>query len=98
MPAEGYDYDSMKVLSRYNITPKVSYSTGEDHAAIAMIEAGLGIGLFNRLTTERSSRGVVRLPLDLPEYAELGIAYPSVKKLSPAAKQFVKYLRDYIAG
>lgn len=24
MPAEGYDYDSMKVLSRYNITPKVS--------------------------------------------------------------------------
>ena len=98
MPAEGYDYDSMKVLSRYNITPKVSYSTGEDHAAIAMIEAGLGIGLFNRLTTERGSRGVVRLPLDPPEYAELGIAYPSVKKLSPAAKQFVKYLRDYIEG
>lgn len=98
MPAEGYDYDSMKVLSRYNITPRVSYSTGEDHAAIAMIEAGLGIGLFNRLTTERGSRGVVRLPLDPPEYAELGIAYPSVKKLSPAAKQFVKYLRDYIEG
>ena len=38
------------------------------------------------------------LPLDPPEYAELGIAYPSVKKLSPAAKQFVKYLRDYIEG
>ena len=40
----------------------------------------------------------MRLPLDPPEYAELGIAYPSVKKLSPAAKQFVKYLRDYIEG
>ena len=86
----------MKVLSRYNITPRVSYSTDEDHAAIAMIEAGLGIGLFNRLTTERSSRDVVCLPLDPPEYAELGIAYPSVKKLSPAAKQFVKYLRELI--
>ena len=98
MPAEGYDHDIMRVLDRYGIVPQVSYSTGEDHAAIAMIEAGLGIGLFNRLTTERSSRGVVRLPLDPPEYAELGIAYPSVKKLSPAAKQFVKYLREYIEG
>lgn len=97
MPAEGYDYDIMKVLSQHHITPQVSYTTGEDHAAIAMIEAGLGIGLFNRLTTEHHSSNTVRLPLNPPEYAELGIAYTSVKKLSPASRQFIKYLRDHIS-
>lgn len=98
MPAEGYDYDIMKVLSQHHITPQVSYTTGEDHAAIAMIEAGLGIGLFNRLTTEHHSSDTVRLPLNPPEYAELGIAYTSAKKLSPASRQFIKYLRDHISG
>lgn len=49
MPADGYDYDSMKVLNRHGINPSISYSTGEDHAAIAMIAAGLGIGLSTSL-------------------------------------------------
>lgn len=97
MPAEGCDYDITKVFGRYGIQPQISYSTGEDHAAIAMIEAGLGIGLFNELTTRYHQRSTVCLPLDPPEYAELGIAYPSIQKLSPAAKLFIRYLRDYVA-
>lgn len=98
MPAEGYDHDIMRVLDRYGIVPQVSYSTGEDHAAISMIEAGLGIGLFNALATERYDCNVVRRPLDPPEYAELGVAYPSAQRLSPAARQFITYLKDYTGG
>ena len=98
MPAEGYDHDIMRVLDRYGIVPQVSYSTGEDHAAISMIEAGLGIGLFNALATERYDCDVVRKPLDPPEYAELGVAYPSAQRLSPAARRFITYLKDYTGG
>lgn len=98
MPAEGYDHDIMRVLDRYGIVPQVSYSTGEDHAAISMIEAGLGIGLFNALATERYDCNVVRRPLDPPEYAELGVAYPSAQRLSPAARKFITYLKDYTGG
>lgn len=76
MPADGYDYDSMKVLNRHGINPSISYSTGEDHAAIAMIAAGLGIGLFNELATSGRTANTVLLPLDPPEYAELGVAIP----------------------
>lgn len=98
MPAEGYDHDIMRVLDRHGVVPQISYSTGEDHAAISMIEAGLGIGLFNALTTERYNCSVVRMPLDPPEYAELEIAYPSVQRLSPAARHFISYLKTYTGG
>lgn len=92
MPAEGYDHDIMRVLERHGITPRVCYSTGEDNAALAMIEQNLGIGLMNELTTRGRSSTAVILPLDPPESVELGIAVPSLKKASPAAKRFIEYL------
>lgn len=92
MPAEGYDYDIMRVLEKHHITPRVSYSTGEDNAALAMIEKGLGVGLMNELTTRGRNNSAVILPLDPPESIEMGIAIPSLKKASPAARRFVEYL------
>lgn len=92
MPAEGYDYDIMRVLDKHNITPKVCYSTGEDNAALAMIEKELGVGLLNELTTQGRNNSAVILPLDPPETIEMGIAIPSLKKASPAARRFVEYL------
>ena len=32
-----------------------------------------------------------------PEYAELGVAYPASRILSPAAKRFIKYLKVYVS-
>ena len=92
MPAEGYDYDIMRVLDKYGITPKVCYSTGEDNACLAMIEKDLGVGLLNELTTQGRKNSAVILPLDPPETIEMGIAIPSLKKASPATRRFVEYL------
>lgn len=92
MPAEGYDYDIMRVLDKHKITPQVSYSTGEDNAALAMIEKELGVGLMNELTTVGRKNTAVILPLDPPESIEMGIAVPSLKKASPAARRFIEYL------
>ena len=92
MPAEGNDYDIMRVLEKHNITPQVSYSTGEDNAALAMIEKELGVGLMNELTTVGRKNTAVILPLDPPESVEMGIAVPSLKKASPAARRFIEYM------
>lgn len=92
MPAEGNDYDIMRVLEKHKITPQVSYSTGEDNAALAMVEKELGVGLMNELTTVGRKNTAVILPLDPPESIEMGIAVPSLKKASPAARRFIEYL------
>ena len=96
MPAEGYDYDIMRVLDKHSIVPSVRYSTGEDNAALAMIENDLGIGLMNELTTRGRTTTAVIMPLDPPEDIEMGIAVPSLKKASPAAKRFIEYLIRYL--
>lgn len=92
MPAEGNDYDIMRVLEKHGITAQVSYSTGEDNAALAMIEKELGVGLMNELTTVGRKNTAVILPLDPPESVEMGIAVPSLKKASPAARRFIEYM------
>lgn len=96
MPAEGYDYDIMRVLDKHQVVPQVSYSTGEDRAAIAMIENGLGVGLFNKLTTDGVETKAVRMPLWPEESIELGVAIPSIKRAAPAARRFLGYLQSYV--
>ena len=97
MPAAGYDYDIMRVMDKHQITPNVRYSTGEDNAAISMVQQGLGVGVLNELTTVGRENDVVLLPLEPHEEIELGIALPSLKKAPPAVQRFVSYLRDYLA-
>ena len=97
MPAAGYDYDIMRVMDKYHITPNVRYSTGEDNAAISMVQQGLGVGVLNELTTVGRENDVVLLPLEPHEDIELGIALPSLKKAPPAVQRFIAYLRDYLA-
>ena len=61
-------------------------------AALAMVEKELGVGLMNELTTVGRKNTAVILPLDPPESIEMGIAVPSLKKASPAARRFIEYL------
>ncbi|MBQ1280790.1 MAG: LysR family transcriptional regulator [Oscillospiraceae bacterium] len=98
MPAGGYDYDIMTVFGKHKIEPRISYSTGEDHAAISMVESGLGITLLNELATSKYISETVRLPLEPQEYAAMGVAAPSIRKLSPAARLFVRYLEKYVGS
>jgi DNA-binding transcriptional LysR family regulator len=64
----------------------------KDRAALAMIEKELGVGLMNELTTVGRKNTAVILPLDPPESVEMGIAVPSLKKASPAARRFIEYM------
>ena len=98
MPADGYDYDIMKVFDKYGVQPNISYSTGEDHAAISMVEHGLGISLLNELATKNHTETAVLRPLAPHEYAVLGIGTPSPRRLSPAARLFVEYLKAYVGS
>ena len=49
--ARGNDSDVMHVFNKYRLTPSIGYTTEEDHAAIAMVESGLGVSMLNRLST-----------------------------------------------
>lgn len=96
LSARGGDADVLRVFSKYRLTPTVSYTTEEDHAAIAMVESGLGITMLNELATRGIRTSAVILPLSPDERVELGIALPSYTQTPPAVRRFVEYLVSYI--
>lgn len=84
--ARGNDSDVMHVFSKYRLTPSIGYTTEEDHAAIAMVESGLGVSMLNRLSTGGIQTRAVILPLAPEESIELGIALPSRLQAPPAVR------------
>lgn len=94
--ARGNDSDVMHVFNKYRLTPRISYTTEEDHAAIAMVESGLGVSMLNRLSTGGIQTRAVILPLAPEESIELGIALPSRLQAPPAVRRFVEYAVSYI--
>ena len=53
------------------------------------------MSLNNQLITRGwDTTGIVILPVDPPQYAEIGIAAPAPEELSPAAKRFLTFARQ----
>ena len=71
-------------LARHKITPAVRIDTNDPYSAYAMVAAGLGVSVNNRLQTAGLKERLVLKPLDPPESVTLGIAGPSIAAASPA--------------
>lgn len=93
MPVRGEDYDVTDLLRRENLSPPIRFQTYENYSAISMIECGLGMSVMNELITLVHNGNVVRLPLREPRHIVLGIAMNDKKKLSPAARKFISYMK-----
>ena len=91
MPALGRDDDVLEVFKKNRIEPKITFSTLENFAALALIEQGMGMSIMNDLITRNYQCNVVKLPLDPPQYITLGIAIPSLENASPAVRRFVDF-------
>lgn len=90
----GEDVDHARLLKHYHITPHTQFSTMGSSAAEAMVGAGLGICINNKINSHHISTNIKLLPLDPPQSVELGIAY--LEDLSPAAKTFIKFIHERI--
>ena len=89
------DTDNARVFARASITPNVRYTSVDSRATFAMVQAGLGVSLNNQLITRGwDTTGIVILPVDPPQYDEIGIAAPAPEELSPAAKRFLAFARQ----
>ena len=86
------DTDNSRALGAAGIQPKNVLPVEDSSALYPMVEAGLGLGLENRINTRgKQGRFVIR-PLDPPQNISLGIAFH--EDMIPAAHRFIDYLAD----
>lgn len=85
------DTDIDRVLAEAGIQADIHFATKDAYSTYKMVEAGLGISLNQRLIARDWHGHVTAIPFDPPQYVHIGIAVPSMREASPAAKKFIKY-------
>lgn len=89
--AEGNDFDIHNALECSGISVNTSYSVLDDQTILSMVENKLGLSILTRLICVRGNYKVKCIPINPAYYRDMGIGMKNFKKLSPTAKNFVKY-------
>ena len=87
----GQETDNTMFLDDKRIKPNTKYKTHDPYAAYAMVEAGLGVTLTNKIWLQSLGDNVVALPLTTPHTVNIGIAMQPEELASPAAKRFFQF-------
>ena len=87
----GQDGDTVRFFERRGVTPDVRFSTMDIQATYAMVGAGLGYTIGNRINCNPDDTAVVHLAIEPPEMIELGLACHN--EPAPAAAAFLKFIR-----
>lgn len=87
----GQETDNSLLLDEKRIKPNIKYRTHDPYAAYAMVEAGLGVTLTNKIWLDTLGDGVAALALTSPHIVNIGIAMQPEEIASPAAKRFFQF-------
>ena len=91
----GQETDNSLFFEEKKIKPNVKYRTHDPYSAYAMVEAGLGVTLMNKIWSQSVGDNVVMLPLNQPQMINIGIAMQSEGNASPAAKRFIQFTSEH---
>lgn len=87
----GQDGDTIRFFEHRGVSPDVRFSTMDIQATYAMVGAGLGYTVGNRINSNFGDPAVAHLAIDPPEMIEIGLACQ--KEPTPAAAAFLKFIR-----
>lgn len=94
----GTDYDIHNALTDAAVEPFMKYSCTDDHAIISMVANNLGISILPELIARDYKNIIAMRPLNPYCCRKLGIAYKLDDMLTPSAKKFIEFAKDYITN
>ncbi|MGF9644049.1 LysR family transcriptional regulator [Paenibacillus sp. MABNS29] len=90
---KGAKAEISEIFERFNVTPKVHFTTWDDYAIMSMVESGLGISILPELILKRTPYRIVVKELEFPAYRRIGLAMKDKNSTSLALKRFLEYLQ-----
>lgn len=86
-----HDTDQDRLLAALQLHPQTYFTTRDGFTTYNMVGAGLGISFNQRLIAQNwDHTAVAQVPFSPPQFVELGIAVPSMKDASPAARKLIE--------
>ncbi|MGM9928498.1 MAG: LysR family transcriptional regulator [Bacillus sp. (in: firmicutes)] len=95
MPKWGNDNHIIQSLKKKML--QVKFEISDDQAILSMVRHGLGISILPEMVMLNLRKSDIRLiDLEGDSYRTIGIATPSLKKLSPAASKFIAVIQFWL--
>lgn len=98
IPGEGTGYDIGDIFRSRKLSPRVKYALSDDHAALSMVQRGLGMTILPELILGGIADNVAVLELSPAFHRTIGIVSRPHRLVSPAAKAFMDFVRDFVRG
>ena len=89
---EAPDYEIDRFLDSLPEKPRIAYEATSDFALLAMVESGLGVSIVHDLILQPKRYRVQRLPLDVTEFRDVGIAVKRGVTPSSITRLFVAHI------
>lgn len=87
----GMDIDSGRFFQKHGIVPNEQFSAMDIQATYAMVDAGMGISMTNRINSLTGFAGICHREITPTENITIGWAY--AKEQSPVAEKFLEYVK-----
>lgn len=91
-----YDKDTKAALDHYQIQPNALRFSIDDQSILAMVEAGMGMGILPELALERISGDVNVYPFDTRFYRTICLVVNSEQAKAPSTAKMIDAITDYV--
>lgn len=91
MPSPDGDCEARDLITMAGIRPEKPFYVADMHAAINMVESGMGFSLMPELVLEAFHSDVARIPLDPEHHHDIFMHTRRKLSLSPAARVFTQF-------
>ena len=98
LPKKNYDYESHRLLEELPQLPHIRFTACSDYAIISMVTAGLGVSILPELILRNYPNDAVPVPLRPAQYRTIGLGVPQMRAASPVTRNFMRYIREYVAS
>lgn len=96
VPTYGSDFDILKLLKTYDVSPKLYQTALDDAAVVSMVSHQLGVSIMPKMILAGMTGNVITKPLETKPYRELGIIVRSKVSLSPTARKFINCCKSIV--
>ncbi|BCG57388.1 LysR family transcriptional regulator [Paenibacillus sp. URB8-2] len=96
LPKKSCDNDARRILKENHVSPNIKFELEDDQAIISMVQNGMGISILPEMVLHQVPSHIRILDLEGDHYRSIGIAAPSLKSMSPAARKIVKYVQAFL--
>ena len=80
------------IFKKKGIEPRITLTTWDDYAIMAMVEKGLGISVLTKMIMTRCPYDIVAKSFEPPVYRDVVLAFRGKERSSLALQRFIEYL------